>query len=118
MGRHLSCLSDEEARLEWEAKVKGARVDLDDQIFLPPAVGRDSLYLTSVWGHALSVRQETGDVELMYDTRRPIAFQPCLAKGRMYFGTNHGDLICLDTGSEDADGWYMWGGNAQHNKVR
>jgi hypothetical protein len=63
------------------------------------------------------VRQDTGEVGIMYSTGRPIVFQPCLATGRMYFGTIHGDLVCIDTGGEDADGWYMWGGNAQHNKV-
>jgi len=26
-------------------------------------------------------------------------------------------LICLETGRDDADGWYMWGGNARHNKA-
>jgi hypothetical protein len=92
-------------------------VELDDQIFLPPAMGRDYLYLTSIYGHVLSVRQETGEVGLMYGTGRPIAFQPCLAEGRIYFGTGNGGLICIDTGGDDADGWHMWGGNAQHNKV-
>jgi outer membrane protein assembly factor BamB len=116
-GKHVCCLGEADEQVVWEAEVKGSGVDLDDQIFCPPALGREYVYLTSVWGHALSVRQDTGEVGIMYATGRPIAFQPCLAKGRMYFGTIHGDLVCIDTGSEDADGWYMWGGNAQHNKV-
>ena len=117
-GTNVYCLHEEDERKAWEAEVRGSKLDIDDQIFLPPALGRDSLYLTSTLGHALSVRQESGEVQLLYDVGRPIVFQPCLAKGRVHFGTAHGDLACLETGSDDADGWYMWGGNAQHNKVQ
>jgi hypothetical protein len=45
-----------------------------------------------------------------------MAFQPALAKGAIYAGTVSGLLICLKAGDKDADGWYAWGGNAQHNK--
>ena len=47
-----------------------------------------------------------------------MTFQPALAQGNVYAGTADGRLICLKTGSKDADGWYEWGGNAQHNKVQ
>jgi hypothetical protein len=50
--------------------------------------------------------------------KAPMAFQPALAKGNVYAGTSDGRLICLKTGSKDADGWYAWGGNAQHNKIQ
>ncbi len=43
---------------------------------------------------------------------------PALAKGNVYAGTSDGRLICLKTGNKDADGWYAWGGNAQHNKIQ
>jgi hypothetical protein len=98
--------------------MRGSKGDLDDQIFLPPALGRDCLYLTSMLGHALCVRQENGQVQFLYDVGRPIGFQPCLAKERVYFGTAHGDLACPETDSDDADGSYMRGGNAQHNKIQ
>ena len=39
-----------------------------------------------------------------------------LVKGNIYAGTVNGLLICLKTGDNGADGWYAWGGNAQHNK--
>ena len=50
--------------------------------------------------------------------KAPITFQPALAKGNVYAGTSDGRLICLKTGNDDADGWYAWGGNAQHNKIQ
>ena len=51
-------------------------------------MGRDYMYLAGAGGYLLSVRQSDGR------------------------------LICLKTGSKDADSWYEWGGNAQHNKVQ
>ncbi len=117
-GRHVCCLRDQDQTVAWESQVTGSGVDLEDQVFLPPSLGREYMYLTSLTGHALSVRQETGEVGFMYTTGRSICFQPCLAGGRMYFGTGDGGLVCIETGSDDADGWYMWGGNAQHNRVQ
>ena len=76
---------------------------------------RQHLYLASFLGHLLSVHQETGSVGMLYATSHPIAFQPSVAKGSLFAGTSDGFLLCLKTGSDDADGWYMWGGNAQHN---
>jgi len=45
-----------------------------------------------------------------------MVFQPTLAGGNLYAGTAGGLLICLKTGDPDVDGWFAWGGNAQHNK--
>lgn len=117
-GRRVCCARDGDGQVAWEAEARGAGVDPDDQVFLPPALGRDYVYLASMPGHILSMHQETAELGFLYHTGRPIAFQPCLAKGRVYLGTATGELICLDTGQADADGWYMWGGNAQHNKIK
>ena len=54
--------------------------------------------------------------EIAYSLGTPMSFQPALARGNVYAGTTQGLLICLKTGNNDADGWYEWGGNAQHNK--
>jgi len=40
-----------------------------------------------------------------------------LYNGNVYVSTAQGTLICLKTANKDADGWYEWGGNAQHNKT-
>jgi outer membrane protein assembly factor BamB len=45
----------------------------------------------------------------------PVAFQPAVAKGRVYVSTSAGNLYCLETGDEKDDGWLMWGANAGHN---
>ena len=61
--------------------------------------------------------QDDGSTGFCYSTRHGMSFQPCLAAGSVYAGTNHGGLVCLETGGDDASGWHMWGGNAQHNKT-
>jgi outer membrane protein assembly factor BamB len=42
-------------------------------------------------------------------------FQPAVAAGRVYIGTDSGTLICLETGDGGDDGWPMWGADAAHN---
>ena len=74
------------------------------------------MYLTSSLGHILAVRRKDGGVQFAYSLGTPMNFQPVLARGNIYAGTTQGLLICLKTGNNDADGWYEWGGNAQHNE--
>ena len=58
----------------------------------------------------------TCDDGFLYALNQPMAFHPALAHGNVYVGTANGLLVCLKTGSRDADGWTAWGGNAQHNR--
>ena len=74
------------------------------------------MYLGSGMGYVVAVRQSDGAQKFLYNFKEPIVFQPSLANGNVYMGTANGLLICLKTGDKDADGWTMWGGNAQHNK--
>jgi outer membrane protein assembly factor BamB len=96
---------------------RGKEIGDNAQIFAPPALGRKNMYLCSVQGHLLSVRQDDGQVGFLYATKQPMAFQPALSGGNLYAGTTNGLLICLKTGDPDADGWTAWGGNAQHNNT-
>ncbi len=116
-GRHVHCAEDADGRgrAVWEAEARGSKVCADDQMFLPPAIAGDRIYLCSVYGHVLSIDPDVGEVDLLYDLGRPLCAQPCVAKGSLYLASAVGELIRLATGREDADGWYMWGGNARHN---
>jgi Ca-activated chloride channel family protein len=117
-GPYIHCVEDNAAsHTRWKAEVIGRGVNRDDQVFLPPSLGRQRLYLCSTRGHIVSLDQDDGHVGLMYASDRAMSFQPCLAGGAIYAGTSKGELLCLVTGDEDADGWPMWGGNAQHNRV-
>jgi Ca-activated chloride channel family protein len=114
-GAYLNSVDAESGRQRWRAHAKGAGVE-GGQVFAPPAIGARNLYVCSTRGHVLAVGQRDGAVRFGYDFGQPMAFQPALALGNVYVGTTNGLLLCLETGDPDADGWYAWGGNAQHNK--
>lgn len=115
-GRYINSVGAGSGAVAWRAQVNGTGLTGDAQVFSPPALGREYLYLSSSSGHIVSVRQRDGQLGFAYSVKRPLAFQPALANGNIYVGTADGLLICLKTGNSDADGWYAWGGNAQHNK--
>ena len=117
-GSYINSVRASDGQQSWKTEVVGAHSAADGQVFSPPAVGRDYLYLAGAAGYLVSVRQSDGRVGFSYAMKAAMAFQPALAKGNVYAGTSDGRLICLKTGSKDADGWYAWGGNAQHNKVQ
>ncbi len=115
-GQNLNAINAATGSVNWRAEVHGAKINGNTQVFSPPALGREYMYLSSAQGHLLSVRQTDGGVGFSYVFPQPMVFQPALARGNVYAGTNSGLLLCLKTGNPDADGWYAWGGNAQHNK--
>ena len=115
-GRYLNSVSVKDGKAQWQAEVEGSKITNTAQLFAPPALGHDYMYLAGANGVLISVRQKDGAMGFAYSLGKPIAFQPALAKGNIYVGTTDGSLICLKTGNTDAEGWYSWGGNAQHNK--
>jgi outer membrane protein assembly factor BamB len=115
-GRYLNSVNASDGGFAWRAEVSGGGLAEDAQVFSPPALGEEFMYLASSLGHLLSVGQGDGRPGFMYHFPEPMVFQPALAEGAVYAGTSGGLLICLKTGSKDADGWYAWGGNGEHNK--
>ena len=112
----MNSVSAKDGRSQWKADVSGTKVNANTQVFSPPALGRDYIYLSSSQGHLLSVRQKDGELGFSYSFKKPMIFQPALVDGNVYVGTGDGLLICLKTNGKDADGWYECGGNPQHNK--
>ena len=115
-GNLVNSVKSGNGEMAWQATASGKGVDANAHLFSPPALGQKNMYLCSAAGHLLGLRQSDGQVEFAYATKAPMAFQPALADGRMFVGTSDGRLICIDLGDKDADGWFAWGGNAQHNK--
>jgi outer membrane protein assembly factor BamB len=113
------CLRDNEAGTrEWELECTGGEIHADDQLWLPPSLGKKDAYLTSTVGHLLRLDIETGQPKWIYGTQTAVPFQPCLSGGHLAFGTLDGRVVCIDTGDDDADGWSVWGGDGGHNLVR
>ena len=115
-GRMLNSIHAADGSTSWRAEATGKKVTDAVQVFAPPALGKNNMYLTSALGYLVSVRQKDGKVQFSYALGTPMVFQPALANGNVYAGSVQGILICIKTGQRDADGWYSWGGNAQHNK--
>jgi outer membrane protein assembly factor BamB len=115
-GKYLNSVSAKDGKAQWQAEVHDKSVSEQSQVFSPPSLGREYMYLASTAGSLVSVRQKDGQVGFAYSFKKPMVFQPTLVDGNVYVGTSDGLLICLKTNEKDADGWYEWGGNAQHNK--
>ena len=115
-GKFVNSLKAKDGASQWRAELTGKSVSDNQQVFSPPALGKQYMYLSSATGHLVSVRKQDGQTGFIYAFQKPMVFQPALVDGRVYVGTANGLVICLDTNSKDADGWYAWGGNAQHNK--
>jgi Ca-activated chloride channel family protein len=115
-GRYVNSVRAADGQVTWRAEVSGSGLAAGAQAFAPPALGREYMYLSSPAGFLVAVRQQDGGVGFAYALKQPMIFQPALARGNVYVGTANGLVICVKTGSADADGWYAWGGNAQHNK--
>ena len=115
-GLYLNSINSSNGRFAWRARMKGEGINEGTQVFSPPSLGLQNIYLCSSQGHIVSVHQQNGGTVFLYALKQPMVFQPALARGNLYAGTANGMVICLKTGNKDADGWYAWGGNAQHNK--
>lgn len=115
---YINAVDAETGKVRWTAEAKGSFITGKTQVFSPPSVGRNNMYLCSGDGHLVCMDERSGNVRFMYNTKQPISFQPALAKGRVFIGTANGMLMAIDSEDPaDADGWTAWGGNAQHNKV-
>jgi Ca-activated chloride channel family protein len=108
--------SSRKSQSNWTANFNGKGIAPNSQLFSPPSMGKENIYLASSNGHIVAVDQKSGALKFDYATKNPITFQPALANGNIYVGTSDGMVMCLKTGNKDATDWTAWGGNAQHNK--
>lgn len=113
---YVNCIDADSSRIKWRAEAKAPYLTGKKQVFSAPALGSKNLYLCSGDGQLVCMDQNSGEIQYMYATDQPVSFQPALAKGKIFIGTTNGEVICIENGDADADGWTAWGGNAQHNK--
>ena len=86
----------------------------DAQTVSPPAIVGSQIVYGTVDGHLYFGDIDTGITLRAYDLGEPIVFQPIVAEGWVYVATGQGNVIGLEIGDPQLDGWHMWGGNAQH----
>jgi len=68
-----------------------------------------------VGGDVICVRSGDGKELWRFNVGEPIRFQPAVVGGKVFVGTDYGNIFCVDVKDRSADGWAMWGGNAAHN---
>jgi outer membrane protein assembly factor BamB len=116
-GQTINSLDITTGKSLWRSTVVGNGVSNAANMLTPPAVGKSKLYLGTAQGDVIAVNQRDGSLAFAYNVGQPLASQPLLVDGNIYFGTASGFLVCIKLNDTDAAGWTAWGGNAQHNKV-
>jgi Ca-activated chloride channel homolog len=117
MGDELICTSAETGKTAWSVKLKG---DLEKEggfLGSPPASAGGQLFVATLKGEVLRIAPENGKISETYAIGAPIRSQPAIDRGRLYVGTDDGQIVCVDTGNAAFTNWSTWGGNAAHTGV-
>ncbi len=117
MGNEIQALDTKTGKEKWSNTYD----DLDEEgvggrIFSPPSYANNKLFLGSGSGNVFCLSVKDGKVLWREKVDGPISFQPAVAKGMVFVSCDNGTLYGINTGDRNDDGWYMWGGNAEHNQ--
>jgi Ca-activated chloride channel family protein len=102
----------------WEKKLAGDLGKVGGHLGSPPAFADNKLVLGTAAGQIKGFDAESGTELFSYDLKEEIRFQPALARGRIFVGTQTGTLVSIQSGNPALDGWTMWGGGPEHNGPR
>jgi outer membrane protein assembly factor BamB len=99
----------------WEEKMAGDLRKSGGQLASPPAYAGGKLVVGTLAGAIEAYDAKSGVRAFTIPIGEPIRFQPVLAAGRVFVGTERGTLVSVATGDASLDRWTMWGGGARHN---
>jgi len=114
MGDAVRAVDVKSGKVLWEQRYK-PREEVGGRALTPPSLAGDNLYFGSTDGDVICVRSGDGKELWRFNVGEPIRFQPAVVGGRVYVGTDFGNVFGVDVNDASADGWAMWGGNAGHN---
>ncbi len=114
-GDQLVAMDPASGRELWSRPLSGVLAEHGGHLASPPAAAGGRLFLATVTGDVVVVRQEDGRVVDSIRVGHAMRFQPAVVDGKLYLGTTDGQLVMLDLGDPTADGWSMWGGGPAHN---
>jgi outer membrane protein assembly factor BamB len=114
MGDAVRAVDVKSGKVLWEKQFKPEE-DVGGRALTPPSLAGDNLYFGSTDGDVLCVRSGDGKELWRFNVGEPIRFQPAVVGGKVFVGTDYGNIFCVDVKDRSADGWAMWGGNAAHN---
>jgi len=117
MGNNIQALDTKTGKEKWSNTYDNMNTEgVGGRIFSPPSYANNKLFVGSGSGAVFCLSAKDGTVLWKENVAGPISFQPAVAKGMVFVSCDNGMLYGIDTGGKDDDGWYMWGGNAEHNK--
>jgi outer membrane protein assembly factor BamB len=118
MGDTLLCVDPKTEKIVWQKqfqpkKEKTQEVLLDATVS-PPSLVNDKVFVATGYGDIVCLSADNGEMVWKANIGESVVFQPAVADGRVYVGTESGNLYCVETGDPKDDGWLMWGANAAH----
>jgi len=116
MGNEIQALDIKTGNKIWSQKYDLNEEGIGGRVFSPPSYANGKLFLGSGNGEVLCVSEKDGELLWQEKIDGSVSFQPAVAKGMVYISCDNGLLYGINTGDEKDDGWYMWGGNSEHNK--
>jgi len=117
MGNEIQAVDIRDGKVKWSNTMDGVATEgLGGRFFSPPSHANNKLFLGSGSGEVFCLNEETGKVLWKEQVKGSISFQPAIAKGMVFVSCDNGTLYGIESGDKNDDGWYMWGGNAEHNK--
>jgi outer membrane protein assembly factor BamB len=122
--RNFNCLGDQllatdaaTGKVAWSIHLDGDAAKEGGFLAAPPAYAGGYLFFAVLKGDVLQIEPRTGDVVKRYPVGAQLRFQPTIADGRIFVGTQDGRIICIDTGNRKLTGWGGWGGDSAHTAI-
>ncbi len=116
MGDEVQCVDAKTGRKIWSNKYDIKEEGIGGRFFAPPAWANNKLFFGSGNGEVYCIQERSGKLLWKEKVEGSVSFQPAIAKGMVFVACDNGNLYCINTGDVNDDGWYMWGGNSEHNK--
>lgn len=116
MGDEVQALDVNSGKKVWSNTIKVGTEGIGGRYLAPPSAVNNKLFIGSGQGDVFCLNAQNGKMLWQEKVDGSISFQPAVAMGMVFVPCDNGLLYGFATGDAADDGWYMWGGNAAHNK--
>jgi Ca-activated chloride channel family protein len=116
MGNEMQSLDTKTGKKIWSNKYDLDEEGIGGRVFAPPSYANNKLFFGSGNGEIFCINAKDGKLLWKEKVDGSISFQLAVAKGMVFISCDNGLLYGIHTDDPKDDGWYMWGGNSEHNK--
>ena len=117
IGSKVICFSANNSELIWEQALNGDVREIGGHLGTPPVPAGEWLFVATVSGDVLQIAPTDGSIARRYDAGAEVRFAPTVMDGRIYVGTQAGEVRCIRTDNPHITGWSGWGGDPAHSNV-